>query len=65
MGRFQLAPATLVWLKEQITQAERAYTDAMKIPLPDPKALGDALKAAAALEELSKPPPPAGPSDAS
>lgn len=65
VGRYQLAPATLVWLKEQVAQAEAAYADAMKMPLPDPQAIGDALKAAGAIENLSKREPPAGPSDRS
>jgi hypothetical protein len=63
IGRFALSPATLVWLKQQIAQAEQSYEDVMKVALPDPKAMGDALKAAAVLDELSKPPPPAGPSE--
>lgn len=54
VGRFQLSPATLVWLKEQIARAEITYVTAMKTPLPDPQMMGDALKAAAALENLSK-----------
>jgi hypothetical protein len=65
VARLALSPATLVWLKQQIAQAEKAYTDALKIPLPDPQAMGDALNAAAALEELSKPRPPTGPSELS
>ena len=64
VGRISFSPATMVWLKEQIARAEQTYVDAMKMPLPNPQALGDALNASAALEGLMKP-PPTGPSETS
>ena len=65
VARLAISPASLVWLKRHIETAERAYEDAMKAPMPQPEALGDALNATAALNELKKPPKPNGPTELS
>jgi hypothetical protein len=65
VSRIAFSAATFVWLKQQMETAEKAYRDAMKIELPDPKKIVDSLKAAAAIEQITKPPEQSGPTELS